>query len=59
MNTQFMTYSNTFLLTRDQILQRRTARNTQLLIKIYDSWGVTYVTIIRFLKKTGFNIYNT
>ena len=37
MNMQLTTYNNTFLLTRKQILQRRTIRNTQLPIKIYDS----------------------
>ena len=36
-NRQLTTYSNTFLLTWNQILQKRTVRNTQLLIKIYDS----------------------
>ena len=37
MNRQLTIYINTFRLTRNQILQRRTVRNTQLPIKIYDS----------------------
>ena len=37
MNRQLTTYSNTLLLTRNQILQRRTVRNIQLLIKFYVS----------------------
>ena len=53
MNMQLTTYSNTFLLTRNQILQRRTVWNTLLPIQIYDSWGVTYETKI----KPDFNLY--
>ena len=41
MNRQLKTYSNTILLTSNQIVQRRTVRNIQLLIKIYDAGGVT------------------